>query len=233
MKKLVLILSFCLFVTNQAWSLTFVEDFSGPSLNTSWWTPSTANGNTIELDTNSQSLKMYQNTTSGSAGLAFNHQLVGDFEITVDFKTYNWDMTGHDQQRMGLGCGDLAVQRVSDFWFGGEVYLTYWSGQSWHSGTSTTDLSGKLRLKRVGSTITGYFWNQSLNGGAGDWQVAYYSGTLPSRPDPINCGISIWSGFSGTQIGNIIEWDNLSVNAPNIPGTQFRLFLPLLIKPGT
>jgi hypothetical protein len=235
MKRLVLVLSFFICATNQAWSLTFVEDFSGPTINSFWWTPGTSNGNTIELDTNSQSLKMFQNTTSGSAGLTFNYQLVGNFEITVDFKPYNWDMGGHDQQRIGLGCGDLAVQRVSDWWFGGEIYLTYWGGQSWHSGTVTTDLNGKLKLKRVGATITGYFWNQNLNGGTGDWQEAFYQGTLPSRPDPTNFAISIWSGYSGTQIGNIIEWDNIVVNAPDTPNPMLMhlIYLPLTLKPGT
>ena len=199
MKKLVVVLFFSLFFATQAFPLTFTEDFSGPTINSFWWTPSVSNGDTLELDTNSQSLKMYQNTTSGSAGLTFNYQLVGDFEITVDFKTYNWDLTGHDQQRMGLSFADVAVQRVSDFWFGGEVYLTYWGGQSWHNGTVTTDLSGKLRLTRVGGTITGYFWNSTLNGGAGDWQVAYYQGTLPTRPNPAPFALSIWSGYSGTR----------------------------------
>jgi hypothetical protein len=233
MKKLAVPLFFCLFWSTQVLALTFTEDFSGPTINSFWWTPGTSNGNTLALDTNSQSLKMYQNTTSGSAGLTFNYQLVGDFEVTVDYKTYNWDLTGHDQQRIGLGFADVAVQRVSDYWFGGEVYLTYWSGQGWHNGTVTTNLSGKLRLTRVGATITGYFWNQSLNGGAGDWQVAYYQGTLPSRPNPAQFGLGIWSGYSGTQIGNIIEWDNVYVNAPDTPSPLPHLYLPLVVKPGT
>jgi hypothetical protein len=144
MKKLLVVLFFCLFWSTQVLALTFTDDFSGPAINSFWWTTSTLNGNTLELDTNSQSLKMYQNTTSGSAGLTFNYPLVGDFEITIDYKTYNWDLTGLDQQRIGLGGGSSGnvrayVQRVSDWWFGGEIYLTYWTGASWHNGTQTSD----------------------------------------------------------------------------------------------
>jgi hypothetical protein len=235
MKKLVVALFFCLFCSTQVLALTFTEDFSGPTINSFWWTPGTTNGNTLALDTNSQSLKMYQNTTSGTAGLTFNYQLVGDFEVTVDYKTYNWDLTGHDQQRIGLGCANIVVQRVSDWWFGGEIYLTYWSGASWTGGTPTTDTSGKLRLKRVGSTITGYFWDKNANGGAGGWAVAYYHGTSPAAPAPAQFGMGIWSGYSGTQIGNIIEWDNVYVNAPDTPNPYplLHLYLPLVVKPGT
>lgn len=207
-------------LTLSTFAATWTESFNGTSLDTFWWTPSTADGNTITL-TNGH-VEMNQVTYNGSAGLTFNFPLAGDFDLQVDYQTHNWDMGGHDQQRMGLGGvgpgGFLAyVQRVSDFWFGGEIYLTYWSGATWNAGTKTTDLHGKLRLARTESTIIGYFWNSS----AGAWERAYDASGVPAYTGPFQFSLSIWSGFFGTQVGNVIEFDNVVVNGGGLPDAQF------------
>jgi hypothetical protein len=214
MKRILSIITTCTFVflwSPQVMALTFTEDFSGPVIDSFWWDTGVSNGNVILLDTVNQNVKMYQNTTSGSSGFGFKYPLVGDFEIQIDYKTTNWDLTGRDQQRIGLGGAQASVQRVSDWWFGGEIYLTYWAGASWASGTNTSDVEGKLRLVRSGSTITGMFWDGSV------WKEAYDRPGVPPYSDPFDFGFSIWSGYSGTQIGNIIEWDNVYVNSPSTP----------------
>lgn len=193
----------------------WTDGFSGTAVDSSLWSQEVSAANSITV--NNGHVELYQATTTGTAALKFSHSLVGDFDIQVDYATQNWDMGGYDQQRMGIsGSGtngySISVQRVSDWWFGGEVYLTYYAGASWHAGTVTTDLSGKLRLTRTGATITGYFWNATTNGGAGGWEQAYDNGSTPAYAGPFTFALAIWSGYSGTQAGNIIEFDNVVVS---------------------
>jgi hypothetical protein len=217
----VLFLTLGFFFVCQSHASVFTDNFSSSAIDYFWWTPSQANGNTVSLNTANHNIEMYQGTTNGSAALSFNFPLVGDFVIEADYKTTNWVLGGNEQQRIGIvGSNGISVQRVSDWWFGGEVYLTYEEGASWHTGSpTTTDLEGRLRLVRIGSTINGYYWDKTLNGGAGDWALA--PRTPAAYTGPFQFSLVIWSGYEGTQIGNIIAWDNIYVNAPGManPGS--------------
>jgi len=192
-------------------ALSFTDDFSGASIDSYWWTVSTDAGNTVSLNTVAHRVEMTQGSTSGSSGLGFNFPLQGDFDVQVDFVLNNWTMdpAGYEQERVAIYSSTGAVERVSDWYFGGEIYLTHFTAQQptpW-PGISTQQLSGSLRLTRVGEVVSGFFRDP----GTPDWQLL----NTTIHTDPVTFGFSIFSGYSGTQIGDVIEFDNVVVESPD------------------
>jgi hypothetical protein len=85
-------------------ALDFSDDFSGAAIDSYWWTVTAVDGNTAMLDTVTQRFEMTQGSTNGSAGLAFNFPLQGDFDVHVDFILNDWTMTpaGYEQERVAI-----------------------------------------------------------------------------------------------------------------------------------
>jgi hypothetical protein len=86
----------------------------------------------------------------------------GDFDVQVDYELLAWPFSNGVRIALSILPGAGMMERVS---FGGEdadfpgwpreVYLTS-LGDGVQGITATADLSGKLRLVRAGSTVTGY-----------------------------------------------------------------------------
>lgn len=125
-------------------------------------------------------------STEGSFGSSLNSvcQLRGDFDIQADYTLFAWPP--NNGIRVALTTGSGAVERL-DF-NGSEVYFTDFSivNGAWTS-VSTTDLSGKLRLSRTGTTITGYFFDNT-----GQWiPIASYDG--PRVTPDVSFSLVVWS----------------------------------------
>lgn len=233
MKKLTFApIFFFLFFSTHVLALTFMDDFSGSTINTSWWTVA-SNGNSVVLDTTNQRVVQTQNTQNGTSALNFNKvQIIGDFDAQVDYTILNYPGYGSygNQERIGLGAyPDIGlVERISDGYFGGEVYLTHflpYLPAPW-PGDATTDVSGKFRLVRTGNTITAYYWKNSA------WKLLH-SKTNTSYGNPVDViNLPIFSGYSsgGLQIGMQIAFDNFYLNAPDTPFPHKDLYFPLIIK---
>jgi hypothetical protein len=81
--------------------------------------------------------------------------LGGDFDLQVDYTLTTWP--ARNGVRFGLIAGADSVERTSDPVGPDNTYATNFSGSIVQ--TATPDKSGRMRLTRVGTTITGYYLN--------------------------------------------------------------------------
>jgi len=207
----VIILALLLMSTSSALAFVFTDNFN--SLNTSWWTVGSIADSTVQVNNNQ--LEMTQGTQgvgSGYANLTFNYSIIGDFTAQVDYSLLNWGTD--NQERLGLvgrAGSDYGVpERISDSSFGGEVYLSDFSGAGVNPnpGIPTTDRIGSLQLTRSGLTVSASYWN-----GTG-WSLIHSVNTS-TTPD-VGLTLQMWPGSFVTP-GTKIAFDNFYLNAPNTP----------------
>lgn len=131
-------------------------------------------------------------------------QLSGDFEITAHYTLVTWP--GSSGVWIGIGAGDYAVTRVSRRNGVADNYAT------WIAGTitqlATADMTGSLRLTRVGSTITGYY-----SDAAGAW-VQVGSGNTPTLALPYE--IEAWSDAPFGRRDVVATIDSLTVSGTKV-----------------
>ena len=189
------------------------DDFNDNSVSTSLWSLAQGGSGPV-LSEGDQTLQLFFPSTSFdngqggfSAGLTSACKLKGDFDVQVDFNLLTWPSA--NGVRVGLGASAGAVERTSfgtSVDFSGqqrEVYLTHFS-DGVQGYFSTTDLSGKLRLTRTGSSITGYRYT----GGA--W-VAVHTGTSDTADSRFS--ISAWShDYAFTNQDVNLAFDNVIIN---------------------
>ena len=147
----------------------------------------------------------------------------GDFDVQVGFRLLNW--TFSNGVRVGLAStpgpfftGDFAttppfaVERTS---FGlpadgpgvpREVYLTHFLDQV-QGLIPTSDLTGALRLTRIGGTATGYYLSST------GW-IAIHSG--PTTTQSVNLDLVAWShDYAFTHTFVKVAFDNFTINRGN------------------
>lgn len=144
----------------------------------------------------------------GSIGTKF--ALKGDFDVQVDFNLFNWPAPTGVQvgigptSRGGFFAGVWLINEPS-YTPSPQVYETWLNGEDFRATAS--DASGKLRMQRVGNTITTYYWHSG-------WIF------LGSRTDPVfgvNCGFNFYvlgagpvgQNFQGKQVQ--VAFDNLQI----------------------
>jgi hypothetical protein len=134
-------------------------------------------------------------------------QLRGDFDIQVDYELLTWSPT--NGVRLSLNTSQGNIERASfgtagDFAGGPEVYLTDFAGNV-VGITATSDRSGKLRLERVGNTLTGFYF------GNGGWITV---GSYQTNAEDAPFALSSWSHdpiFADQQVK--LAFDNMIINA--------------------
>lgn len=101
--------------------------------------------------------------------------LSGDFDLQADYVLSTWPT--HNGVRFGLLAGADSVERTSDpVGRADNTYATNFSGAIVQF--ETLDTSGRIRLTRVGTTVTGYYlksgiWNSIATATAAAGQPAY------------------------------------------------------------
>jgi len=150
-----------------------------------------------------------------SGSLQSKFTLIGDYDMQVDFSLLIWPED--NGVRIGLQTLAGAVERTSDSFFGGEVYITDFGG--YRTALPTSHTSGRLRLKKTGSLVQGFYWE---NG----WVL------IDSRdyatPDDSQLSISAWShyycfGYMDVQVG----FNNFQVTNQAVGTALPQLFLML------
>ncbi len=135
----------------------------------------------------------------------------GDYDIQVDYEVLTWPYA--NGVRLGLADDHANMTRLSsgrqpgDYPGGPDLYLTTFDTADHVVGiTPTSDLSGKLRLERVGDTLTSYYFAN------GAWTfVASYSDPAYTQDTAFYLGS--WSGDSVFMDQEVkIAFDNLIIN---------------------
>ncbi|MBI3464477.1 MAG: cadherin-like domain-containing protein, partial [Planctomycetes bacterium] len=153
------------------------------------------------------------NSADDSAGGVFQAaytsvcQLAGDFDIEVDFQLLAWPSA--NGVRVGLLTDGNAVERISfaSGEFSGqprEAYLTHFA-DGVAGITATSQLSGKLRQVRLGTTLSAYYFI------AGGWVPIHSAATTSAN---VHFTLASWShdyAFADQEVK--IAFDNFAVNS--------------------
>lgn len=106
--------------------------------------------------------------------------VAGDFDLQVDYSLASWP--ARNGVRFGLVSGNAHIVRTSEPNGAENAYMMNVGGHL--TGVESADSSGRLRLTRLGTTITGYYLANQ------DW-VAITSATVAAEAQPYS--IAAWS----------------------------------------
>ncbi|MGA8849236.1 MAG: hypothetical protein WB564_05360 [Dehalococcoidia bacterium] len=141
------------------------------------------------------------------------YSLTGDFDIQMPYELKTWPHANGVRVCLIVGVpgslDELGIERVSwgphnDPFPGQEVYLVDDFRGGIHNiqgSISTTDTSGSFRLLRQGNTVYCFYWDGTLKGGLGDWNLFYDRQNWPT-PD-VYVSVSAWSDenrFGGNAV---------------------------------
>jgi hypothetical protein len=137
------------------------------------------------------------------------HLLTGDFDVRMDYELTTWPQKSGIRVGIGVGVPDMAdesmvVERVS--WYVlewpylpfREAYLVDF-GRSTVGITSTDDLSGTLRIRREGETLTGYYRTSE------GWQELYEARW---STEDVRIWVGTWGHdclFGGEEVGVLMR----------------------------
>jgi hypothetical protein len=194
----------------SAAAATLFEDFSGPALNGQWWSTWNADANQdaaqlhgqLEVTVGAASVGPYF-----GAGITTNFLVKGDFEMIADYTLVAWP--NRNGVRAGIRFIDPAVTGQTTRQSGdatgpqsNEIYLSnFQDGFTMDVATSVTaDGTGRLKLQRVGSVTTGFFFNA----GSGSWQTLGSHDYLNTGglPEWLRLDVSAWSHSDLTIAGS-------------------------------
>ena len=181
---------------------TVLDDFNDNSLNMAFWQPQSVVGTGVTLAETNQRLEIdFAANASGSffrGGTASACALSGDFDLQVDYDLLVWP--SGNGVRVGLLLSSLGtMSRIDDNSYSVNFGFVI-------TVVPTTDLTGKFRITRVGSTFTGFYYS------GGVW-VSAGSGSAV-LPNLMAMYLSSWShdGYFGGQAAKV-AFDNLILNS--------------------
>ena len=137
---------------------TMDDNFNDNFLNPALWSPYVIGdvGGTVS-ETNRR-LEVTLNPGASNVGVVSLCSAAGDFDVQVDFSLLNWPPG--NRQAVTFGAADLGGGVFGIFSVGrhniGESYFMQFPNET-GAGVPTSDLSGTLRLVRLGSTLSGYY----------------------------------------------------------------------------
>jgi hypothetical protein len=205
-----------------AWAGNIVDTFDGASINTRLWRPFEESPHQRLSQQGGELRIQIDGGSHGGAGVRSKFSLMGDFDMTVDYRLIAWpEPNGVKLGFEGPGGESsdqvIIVNRVSwgpdDPQNPKEVYFASFQDGAGGSGgqVPTADDHGTLKLSRVGSLLTGYFFNQATS----QWQqIASYDYSATGFKEGVE--ITLWASASGSTapIGqdSEIAFDNFQVS---------------------
>jgi hypothetical protein len=146
--------------------------------------------------------------------------LQGDFDVTVEYwltpPPLTWPASNGVRIALRAAAGNDLAERVSlapfptdQGQYSGprEVYLTDFDDGVQGFADATGHLAGVLRLTRIGSTVTGYYWNGSA------WVVIH--SYAPTSTADTRIVIAAFTNSAVFQAQNVVmAFDNFIVNPP-------------------
>jgi Galactose oxidase, central domain len=178
------------------------DSFDENTLNPqTWQVLSPPPGFSTTVSETNQRLEITDGSGAGGGGIVSTCSVSGDFDAQVDYVLLSWP--ANNEHNVRLGAADLTgapgMNRSS---FSSELYVLSLASGSFP--TATGDTSGKLRLVRIGSTLSGYFWNGT------NWVLV---GSGPASTGPTRFNLDLGSSDPSAPGGVSAAFDNFRVNA--------------------
>ncbi len=203
--------------TGQQPPVDFCDDFSG-GVNPNLWAP--IGNDPLYSITDTDGEIRFSRPAGGDykfnyVGLAFEREVLGDFDVSVEFRDASIDRLDGapgNQVQLNVVIGEQAfcVVRSDESSYGHNAHL--WRdppGQWALPPVLTADTSGLLRLTRAGSTVTAYFNGTVLHSGV------YGAGPV------INLSITLQN--NGTRDATSVVFDNFCLKADRLLPKPVRL----------
>jgi hypothetical protein len=165
----------------------FSDNFNDNNINSSrWLTSYTGNGSAAVAETNQRleilipanSFISLSNSSAVIAGITSTCQFRGDFDFQVDYQLLNWPSSNGVSLVLTASREPTAEKHLKSFQnterlslpdLPRDVYATDFD-DGLHKVNATSDMSGKLRMVRSNSTITGFYYS------SGSWVPIHSSG---------------------------------------------------------
>ena len=188
------------------------EDYRDAFTGTNGSSPDTTKWSSIGSNTTIQNNKCNQPIAQGFGNSGtycywdfsdVGGSITGNFDVQVDFELITYPNTSFWGAQLvvadtdGEGCSNVRG------WYGSQRYYVWINNQGWTANTGTSDVTGKLRVTRVGTTWTCYKWNGSSWDTLTTWD--------PGTAAPIDtCQIYIRHG--NTEPACEVNFDNFQIN---------------------
>jgi hypothetical protein len=182
------------------------DDFNDDSLDIRLWDVVISPSGVGTITEVNQRLEMFRLTTGVAyQGLQNKCTVTGDFDVQVDFTLASWTPQNFNTVRLA------AMDLPGPFGIAG-VYRNSYNNENYQLRTeagvvaevSTTDSGGKLRLKRTGSIIEGFYWD-----GAQFIRIGSSEGSSESTRFLIDFTAPSDTSPSGLEV----TFDNFRINA--------------------
>ncbi len=202
-------------ISGFAYAGTYSDNFNS-GINSSAWTIQTDGSATVAAVNNQVEMTLGNNLQG--ARLVFNTPIIGNFDARIDYTLLNWPAKSEAGITLGTGFVDMLSSDLpvglhgfvgggSAASSGGNAYFSdlVTTGHQVFS-IPTTDMSGKLRITKVGGDIGIYDWN-----GASWSEIhTYINGQRDTTINLIEFGL-----FRVADPGVKVAFDNFSITAPS------------------
>lgn len=205
---------------------TITDNFNGAAINHRLWQPYNHDQHQRWLLQDGELKIQIDGASVGEefgAGVNSNFLMKGNFEVMVDYRLITWPPAngisiGFNNDNR-LTSGEFVIRRISlgpsDPTNPKENYKAAFDDGSMPFPfflVPTTDSSGRLKWTRVGSVMTGYFFNPQIN----NWQII-------GSNDYSATGLDEWLGFSLNARNNSFAGYDVEIAFDNFRATYDQI----------
>ncbi len=218
-----IIVLFLSIISSSSYSATFSDNFASTNISVWNYDPYTS------IDNGRLKIQLPNSVTWSGAHSLGKMYIYGDFEYQVDYNSASMSSNNGWHVLMRAQTDDNKIVEIKRAYYGSNVYDgSYYNGSTWQSWNpiSTSDTSGKLKIRRSGTNFYIYYWDSvdsrwEYNNNTNGYLVSSAIGTAPV----------FFFLATGTQTNTFTAtsyFDNFSVSADGISpelSSYFLLFL--------
>lgn len=209
----------------EAWTQPIIEDWSN-AFDTLYWYPIYwGEGAIVDVNDSvtpySVDLETINTGNGGEALYRTKYRIAGDFDVQVEFDIQTWPQVWPDpghrievvfQFGMGGGNDRCGVGMVTYPDSPQKRYISYLLQGEWWPAlfNNTNDVNGRLRIKRVGSDLYTYYWDNAAN----DWTQLGFFENGDIGPQPLNIVVTnnAWDPANQTPANVRVKFLNFKRN---------------------
>jgi len=193
---------------------TFTENFNNNQYNTKAWRIDNSGQSGVQTTVTNNRLEITLPASSGGSryqgNMGSKFTLAGNFDMQVDFTLMAWPTNNASQVGLTITqANDFSINRRSkglNEGGGGEWYFTIIKGNGTQVQASGT--SGKLRMKRTGNKMEGFYWTGTK------WQLV---GSFTDPSLGLATSVNITLNRDTSMSGPIVSaaFDNILIRTPS------------------